>query len=61
MNEEQVKSLIDAELEAMLSEIAELKKRIAELEHESLMRELTVQQHIGQYVKLEHKGNGPVL
>ena len=36
MNTEQVKSLIDAEVEALLSEIAELKKRVAELEHKQL-------------------------
>jgi cell division septum initiation protein DivIVA len=35
MNTEHIKSLIDAELEALLAEIDDLKKRVAELEHES--------------------------
>jgi len=61
MNTEQVKSLIDAEVEALLSEITELRERIAKLEHESFRRSLIIQQHIGQYVEHEHKGNGPVL
>jgi uncharacterized protein YqgV (UPF0045/DUF77 family) len=61
MNTEQVKTLIDAELEALLSEINELRERIAKLEHESFCRSLNVHQHIGQYIDHEQKGNGPVL
>jgi predicted nucleic acid-binding Zn-ribbon protein len=61
MDTERIKTLIDAEVEALLSEITELKERIAKLEHESFRRSLNVQQHIGQYIDHEQKGNGPVL
>lgn len=61
MNEEQIKSLIDAEVEALLSEINELRERVSNLEHESFRRSLNIQQHIGQYINQEQKGNGPVL
>jgi hypothetical protein len=61
MNTEHIKSLIDAEVEALLSEMNELRERIAKLEHESFRRSLNVHQHIGQYIDHEQKGNGPVL
>jgi hypothetical protein len=35
MNEERIKTLIEAEIEALLSEITELRERISKLEHES--------------------------
>lgn len=61
MNEERIKTLIDAEVEALLSEMNELRERIAKLEHESFRRSLIVQQHIGQYIDRTEKTNGPVL
>ena len=54
MNTEQVKSLIDAEVEALLSEIAELKKRVAELEHKQLYFET---QNMSNAAKHEYIGH----
>jgi predicted nucleic acid-binding Zn-ribbon protein len=63
MNTEHIKSLIDAEVEALLSEITELRERIAKLEHESFhlktqnMNNATKHEYIGHWnhKKIEDK------
>jgi hypothetical protein len=63
MNTEHIKSLIDAEVEALLSEMNELRERISKLEHESFhlktqnMNNATKHEYIGHWnhKKIEDK------
>jgi uncharacterized protein YhaN len=54
MNEERIKNLIDAEVEALVSEINELKNRLTELERKQLYLET---QNMGSDIKHEYIGH----
>jgi len=45
-----IKSLFGAEIEALVSEINDLKKRVAELEQGPSMRALYSKEHLGQWI-----------
>jgi len=49
-NIDHFKSLIGAEIEALVKEINELKKRVAELENGPSMRALYSKEYIGQWI-----------
>jgi|LakMenE01Jun11ns_1017448.scaffolds.fasta_scaffold7069940_1 hypothetical protein len=49
-NIDHLKRLIGAELEALVSEVNELKKRVAELEQGPSMRALYSKEHLGQWI-----------
>jgi cobalamin biosynthesis Co2+ chelatase CbiK len=49
-NIDHLKRLIGAELEALVSEVNELKKRVAELEQGPPMRALYSKEHLGQWI-----------
>jgi flagellar hook-associated protein FlgK len=49
-NIDHLKRLIGAELEALVSEVNELKKRVAELEQGPSMRALYSKEHLGKWI-----------
>ena len=59
-NIDHFKSLIGAELEALVTEISELKKRVVELEGKAAMQSLNSNVHSGQWIDKKIKNSSMI-